>query len=75
MSTPLPRLPLSPLVAAIDRGLVPDWQPVFAEIRQMPWGPVARRAAAALREALDPGQVLLFGSVAKGAQRPDNCCR
>lgn len=35
--------PYEALVAAIDRGLVPDWQPVFAEIRQMPWGPVARR--------------------------------
>ncbi|MXV85896.1 MAG: helix-turn-helix transcriptional regulator [Acidimicrobiales bacterium] len=35
--------PYEALVAAIDRGLVPDWQPVFAEIRRMPWGLVARR--------------------------------
>lgn len=30
----------------------------------------ARRAAVALEEALDPGEVLLFGSVAHGAQGP-----
>lgn len=35
--------PYEALVAAIDRGLVPDWRPVFAEIRRSPWGPVARR--------------------------------
>ena len=35
--------PYEALVTAIDRGLVPDWRPVFAEIRRSPWGPVARR--------------------------------
>ena len=35
--------PYEALVTAIDRGLVPDWQPVFAEIRRSPWGTVARR--------------------------------
>ena len=35
--------PYEALVAAIDRGLVPDWQPMFAEIRRSPWGPVVRR--------------------------------
>ena len=35
--------PFEALVTAIDRGLVPDWQPIFAEIRRSPWGPVARR--------------------------------
>lgn len=35
--------PYEALVTVIDRGLVPDWQPVFAEIRRSPWGPVARR--------------------------------
>jgi hypothetical protein len=35
--------PYEALVTAIDRGLVPDWQPVFAEIRRSPWGAVARR--------------------------------
>lgn len=35
--------PYEASVTVIDRGLVPDWQPVFSEIRRSPWGPVARR--------------------------------
>lgn len=35
--------PFEALVAAIERGLVPDWQPIFSEIRRRPWGEVARR--------------------------------
>jgi hypothetical protein len=35
--------PYEALVTAIDRGLVADWQPVFAEVRRSPWGRVARR--------------------------------
>lgn len=35
--------PYEALVMAIDRGLVADWQPVFAELRRSPWGRVARR--------------------------------
>lgn len=35
--------PFEGLVEVIDRGLVADWQPVFAEIRCSPWGTVARR--------------------------------
>ncbi len=35
--------PFEAMVTAIDRGLVPDWRPIFAEIRRSPWGRVARR--------------------------------
>lgn len=35
--------PYEALVIALDRGLVPDWQPLFVEIRRAPWGTVARR--------------------------------
>ena len=35
--------PYEALVAAIDRGLVPDWRPIFVEVRRSPWGTVARR--------------------------------
>lgn len=35
--------PYEALVETIDRGLVPDWQPLFVEIRRAPWGSVARR--------------------------------
>jgi hypothetical protein len=36
-------LPYEALVTIIDRGLVPDWRPIFAEMRRSPWGRVARR--------------------------------
>ena len=35
--------PYESLVTAIDHGLVPDWKPVFAEIRRSPWGLTASR--------------------------------
>jgi hypothetical protein len=35
--------PFEALVTAIERGLVPDWRPIFLEIRRAPRGPVARR--------------------------------
>lgn len=35
--------PYEALVTVIDRGLVSDWHPVFAELRRSPWGRVARR--------------------------------
>ena len=38
--------PFEALVTTIDRGLVSDWQPLFAEIRRSPWGEVARRCRA-----------------------------
>jgi len=31
------------LVTVIDRGLVADWRPIFADIRLSPWGTLARR--------------------------------
>ncbi|MDE0117175.1 MAG: helix-turn-helix transcriptional regulator [bacterium] len=52
--------PYEALVAAIDRGLVPDWQPVFAEIRRMPWGPVARRVERYLAYRDPDGTSTLF---------------
>jgi len=35
--------PYEGLVTVVDRGLVPDWQPIIAEVRRSPWGRVARR--------------------------------
>ena len=35
--------PYESLVTAIDHGLVPDWRPIFAEIRRSPWGLTASR--------------------------------
>lgn len=42
-SDPVATWPYEAVVTALDRGLVSDWQPLFAEVRRSPWGPVARR--------------------------------
>jgi hypothetical protein len=40
---PVETWPYEALVTVVDRGLVPDWQPVFRAIQRSPWGLVARR--------------------------------
>ncbi len=52
--------PSEALAAVIDRGLVPDWRPVFAEIRRSPWGPVARRVEHCLGWREPDGASTLF---------------
>jgi hypothetical protein len=52
--------PYEALVTALDRGLVPDWQPVFAEIRRSPWGEVARRVERVLARRERDGAGELF---------------
>ena len=42
-SDPVDTWPYEALVTAIERGLVPDWQPIFAELKASPWGPVSRK--------------------------------
>ncbi|MFM7146507.1 MAG: helix-turn-helix domain-containing protein [Actinomycetales bacterium] len=40
---PVTAWPYEALVTVLEEGLVNDWQPVIAEIRREPWGPVARK--------------------------------
>jgi len=67
--------PYEALVAAIDRGLVPDWRPVFAQIRLAPWGTVARRVERYLSYRDPDGVSTLFAlaieHARKQAQRAD----
>jgi predicted XRE-type DNA-binding protein len=53
--------PFEALVTTIDRGLVSDWQPLFAEIRRSPWGEVARRVERYLAYREPDGVGVLFG--------------
>ena len=62
--------PYEALVTAIDRGLVPDWQPIFAEIRRSPWGPVARRVERYL-DYRDPDGVSTLFALAIERARED----
>jgi hypothetical protein len=52
--------PFEALVTVIERGLVPDWQPVFTEIRARPWGEVARKIEQAAVIADDRAAGRLF---------------
>ena len=52
--------PYEALVTAIDRGLVPDWQPIFVELRRSPWGRVARRVERYLSYREHDGTSALF---------------
>lgn len=52
--------PYEALVTAIERGLVPDWQPVFAEIRRNPWGTAARRVTQIASDTDDEAVGTLF---------------
>lgn len=52
--------PYEALVTVLDRGLVRDWQPVFAEIRRSPWGSVARRVERYLSYREPDGAGTLF---------------
>jgi len=52
--------PHEAIVATLERGLVPDWQPLFLEIRRRPWGPVARSVQALLAYQPIPGVAPLF---------------
>jgi hypothetical protein len=67
--------PYEALVTVIDRGLVPDWQPVFAELRRSPWGRVARRIERYLSYRQPDGVSALFALAIEraraGADRAD----
>lgn len=52
--------PYEGLVTVIDRGLVADWQPIFAELRRSPWGKVARRVERYLHYREPDGVSALF---------------
>lgn len=60
--------PFEALVTAIDRGLVPDWQPILAEVRRSPWGFVARRVERCLDLRPHDGVSALFRSAVDRAR-------
>ncbi|MDP4714873.1 MAG: helix-turn-helix domain-containing protein [Candidatus Nanopelagicales bacterium] len=69
-SDPVDSWPFEALVETLERGLVPDWQPVLADIRRHPWGRVARRVGrwAAMLEG-DPAARLFTLAIERARQR------
>lgn len=60
--------PYEAVATALDRGLVSDWQPLFAELRRAPWGPVARRIERLLSERDDDAVTTLFSLAVRRAR-------
>jgi len=68
--------PYEAIVAVIDRGLVSDWQPIFAEIRRSPWGPVTRRVERYLAYRDPDGAGTLFAlAIDRARARVDDADR
>ncbi len=60
--------PYEALVDTIERGLVADWQPVFAEIRRSPWGEIARRVESYVAGRDDDAAARLFALAVERAR-------
>ena len=52
--------PYEGVVAVVERGLIDEWRPLFAEIRRSPWGEVARRVEQILTHRERDGVSRLF---------------
>ncbi len=59
-SDPVDTWPFEALVEVLERGLVIDWQPVFAEIRAHPWGGTSRRIQRWAKATEDRATASLF---------------
>lgn len=59
-SDPVSTWPYEALVTAIEQGLVPDWHPIFNELKTDPWGPVSRKIERYLDYAPRDGVTVLF---------------
>jgi len=57
---PVRTWPYEALVTALEIGLVPDWQPIFAELKRDPWGPASRKIERYLDYAPTTGVASLF---------------
>lgn len=65
---PVDTWPYEALVETLERGLVQDWRPVFAEIRGRPWGTVARRIQRWSRITEDRAAAALFAAAVDRAR-------
>jgi DNA-binding transcriptional regulator YiaG len=65
---PIETWPYEALVTTIERGLVPDWQPIFQDIENNPWGRTARRLEAYLGYSDHVAEVRLFGAALERAR-------
>jgi hypothetical protein len=66
---PVETWPFEGILAAVERGTLPDWRRMAAAIRSDPWGPVAQQVLEAVRLARPYGTTELFEAVIDGARK------
>lgn len=66
---PVETWPFEGILAAVERGTLPDWRRLAAAIRADPWGPVAQQVLEAVQISRPYGTSELFTAVIEGARR------
>ena len=75
-SAPVAQWGVEGLLAAIDRGSLPDWRRIVSAINADPWGPLASDLSAAIELAEDRGvAVRLSRAINRARQRAENRAR
>ncbi|MGI9164586.1 MAG: helix-turn-helix domain-containing protein [Mycobacterium sp.] len=75
-STPVGQWGVEGLLAAIDRGSLPDWRRIAAAVDAEPWGPVAADLIAAIELAEDRGvAATLERAIARARRRAEDQAR
>jgi DNA-binding transcriptional regulator YiaG len=65
---PVETWPFEGILAAVERGTLPDWRRLAAAIRADPWGPVAQQVIAAISLARPYGTTELLQGVVSRAR-------
>lgn len=66
---PVETWPFEGILAAVERGTLPDWDRLATAIRADPWGPVARQVLEAVRLSRPYGTTELLEAVVARARR------
>lgn len=75
-SAPVAQWGVEGLLAAIDRGSLPDWRRIVSAINAEPWGPLASDLTAAIDLAEDRGVAATLGrGIDRAQQRAQNRAR
>lgn len=66
---PVETWPFEGIVAAVERGTLPDWRRLASVIQRDPWGPVAQQVLEAIQLAHPYGTAQLLAGVIDSARR------
>ena len=69
VDAPVETWPFEGILAAVERGTLPDWRRLAAAIRADPWGPVAQQVLEAVEMSRPYGASELLTSVIDDARR------